>query len=186
MALHLSTALSFVCREEEKNMVLEFCKGCIEHQKAGNLYIYRFPETGKSLSMEKVKDKLLDWAKEQPEFWLISGRELGFQFEVYRNDELTVELKSKNPKGVLISLGLVLELGPTMPLFGVCMAFGGECISSYHFQSFLAGRYHGLVIDKDSFPDDELEVTASTKDGLIMTARHKKYKHLRLRSIPYV
>jgi len=64
MALHLSTALSFVCREEEKNMVLEFCKGCIEHQKAGNLYIYRFPETGKSLSMEKVKDKLLDWAKE--------------------------------------------------------------------------------------------------------------------------
>ncbi|KAG4969803.1 hypothetical protein JHK85_036224 [Glycine max] len=98
MALHLSTALSFVCREEEKNMVLEFCKGCIEHQKAGNLYIYRFPEIGKSLSMEK---------------------------------------------------------------------------------SFLAGRYHGLVIDKDSFPDDELEVTASTKDGLIMTARHKKYKHLR-------
>ncbi|KAL4331531.1 hypothetical protein AHAS_Ahas13G0509400 [Arachis hypogaea] len=65
--------------------------------------------------------------------------ELGFQFDVYRNDELTVEeLKKKNPRGVLISPGpgtpqdsgislqTVLELGPTVPLFGVCM--GLQCI----------------------------------------------------------
>ncbi|KHN32266.1 Anthranilate synthase component II [Glycine soja] len=42
---------------------------------------------------------------------------------------------------------------------------------------FLAGRYHSLVIEKDNFPNDELEVTAWTEDGLIMAARHKKYKH---------
>ncbi|KAL5164530.1 Cell division control protein 6 B [Glycine soja] len=66
MALHLSTApSSVVCREEEQNMVLEFCKGCVEHQKAGSLYICGCPGTGKSLSMEKVKDKLLNWAKEE-------------------------------------------------------------------------------------------------------------------------
>ncbi|KAL5760793.1 hypothetical protein ACOSP7_019282 [Xanthoceras sorbifolium] len=148
--------------------------------------------------------------------------ELGCHFEVYRNDELTVEeLKRKNPRGVLISPGpgapqdsgislqTVLELGPTVPLFGVCMglqcigeAFGGKIVRSplgvMHGKSslvyydekgedglfaglsnpFTAGRYHSLVIEKDSFPSEELEVTAWTEDGLIMAARHKVYKHL--------
>ncbi|XP_004506723.1 cell division control protein 6 homolog B-like [Cicer arietinum] len=61
--LHMSTAPStIVCREEEQNVVLEFCKGCVEHEKAGSLYICGCPGTGKSLSMEKVKDSLLNWA----------------------------------------------------------------------------------------------------------------------------
>ncbi|XP_004500243.1 cell division control protein 6 homolog B-like [Cicer arietinum] len=61
--LHMSTAPStIVCREEEQNVVLEFCKGCVEHEKAGSLYICGCPGTGKSLSMEKVKDNLLNWA----------------------------------------------------------------------------------------------------------------------------
>ena len=34
------------------------------------------------------------------------------------------------------------------------------------------------MIDKDSFPRAELELTAWTEDGLIMAAGHKKYKHL--------
>ncbi|XP_057954745.1 anthranilate synthase beta subunit 1, chloroplastic-like isoform X2 [Malania oleifera] len=150
--------------------------------------------------------------------------ELGCDFEVYRNDELTVEeLKGKNPRGVLISPGpgtpqdsgislqTVLELGPTVPLFGVCMglqcigeAFGGKVVRSpfgvMHGKSspvyydekgedgllfglsnpFTVGRYHSLVIDKDSFPSEVLEVTAWTEDGLIMAARHKKYKHLQM------
>ncbi|KAH7570822.1 hypothetical protein JRO89_XS05G0199500 [Xanthoceras sorbifolium] len=127
----------------------------------------------------------------------------------------------KNPRGVLISPGpgapqdsgislqTVLELGPTVPLFGVCMglqcigeAFGGKIVRSplgvMHGKSslvyydekgedglfaglsnpFTAGRYHSLVIEKDSFPSEELEVTAWTEDGLIMAARHKVYKHL--------
>ncbi|XP_024924859.3 anthranilate synthase beta subunit 2, chloroplastic isoform X1 [Ziziphus jujuba] len=148
--------------------------------------------------------------------------ELGCPFEVYRNDELTVdELKRKHPRGLLISPGpgspqdsgisleTVLELGPTVPLFGVCMglqcigeAFGGKIVRSpfgvMHGKSspiyydekgeeglfaglsnpFTAGRYHSLVIDKDSFPHKELEVTAWTDDGLIMAARHKKYRHI--------
>ncbi|KAE9603327.1 hypothetical protein Lal_00008138 [Lupinus albus] len=148
--------------------------------------------------------------------------ELGFHFEVYRNDELTLEeLKRKNPRGILISPGpgapqdsgislqTVLELGPTVPLFGVCMglqcigeAFGGKIVRSpygvMHGKSsmvyydekgedglfaglsnpFVAGRYHSLVIEKESFPHEELEVTAWTEDGLIMAARHKKYKHI--------
>lgn len=148
--------------------------------------------------------------------------ELGFDFEVYRNDELTLdELKRKNPRGILISPGpgtpqdsgislqTVLELGPTVPLFGVCMglqcigeAFGGKIVRSpygvMHGKSslvyynegneeglfsglsnpFTAGRYHSLVIEKESFPADVLEMTAWTEDGLIMAARHKTYKYL--------
>ncbi|KAI7993858.1 hypothetical protein LOK49_LG11G00430 [Camellia lanceoleosa] len=148
--------------------------------------------------------------------------ELGCNFEVYRNDELTVdELKKKNPRGVLISPGpgtpqdsgislqTVLELGPTVPLFGVCMglqcigeAFGGKIVRSpygvmhgksspvYHNEGgedglfsglsnpFTAGRYHSLVIEKESFPHEVLEMTAWTEDGLVMAARHKIYRHL--------
>ncbi|CAA3020956.1 anthranilate synthase beta subunit 1, chloroplastic-like [Olea europaea subsp. europaea] len=148
--------------------------------------------------------------------------ELGCDFEVYRNDELTVnELKRKNPRGVLISPGpgtpqdsgislqTVLELGPSVPLFGVCMglqcmgeAFGGKIVRSpygvmhgksslvYYNEAgeegilaglsnpFTAGRYHSLVIEKETFPHDALEITAWTEDGLVMAARHKVYKHL--------
>ncbi|XP_015932183.1 cell division control protein 6 homolog B [Arachis duranensis] len=65
-ALHLATAPSaVVCREEEQDMVLGFCKSCIEHEKAGSLYICGCPGTGKSLSMEKVKEALHNWAKEE-------------------------------------------------------------------------------------------------------------------------
>ncbi|KAG8064900.1 hypothetical protein GUJ93_ZPchr0004g40275 [Zizania palustris] len=66
--------------------------------------------------------------------------ELGLNFEVYRNDELTIEdVKRKNPRGILISPGpgepqdsgislqTVLELGPTIPIFGVCM--GLQCMA---------------------------------------------------------
>ncbi|CAL9762290.1 unnamed protein product [Musa acuminata subsp. burmannicoides] len=148
--------------------------------------------------------------------------ELGVDFEVYRNDEITVgEVKEKCPRGILISPGpgtpqdsgislqTVLELGPSVPLFGVCMglqcigeAFGGKIVRSpsgvVHGKSslvyydeelddtlfcglpnpFTAGRYHSLVIDKDSFPNNVLDITAWTEDGQIMAARHKKYTHI--------
>ncbi|KAI9075595.1 hypothetical protein K1719_042437 [Acacia pycnantha] len=64
-ALHVSTTPStIVCREDEQNMVFEFCKSCVEHKKAGSMYICGCPGIGKSLSMEKVKKLLVDWAKQ--------------------------------------------------------------------------------------------------------------------------
>ncbi|XP_051149638.1 anthranilate synthase beta subunit 2, chloroplastic-like [Andrographis paniculata] len=148
--------------------------------------------------------------------------ELGCEIEVYRNDELTVdELKRKNPRGVVISPGpgtpqdsgislqTVLEVGPTVPLFGVCMglqcigeAFGGKIVRSpfgvvhgkgspvYYNEGgedglftglsnpFTAARYHSLVIEKESFPSNALEITAWTEDGLIMAARHRQHRHI--------
>ncbi|CAK7331276.1 unnamed protein product [Dovyalis caffra] len=64
-ALHLSTApSSVVCREDEQKRLFDFCKACIEQEKAGSLYVCGCPGTGKSLSMEKVKQRIVDWAKE--------------------------------------------------------------------------------------------------------------------------
>ncbi|KAK7275978.1 hypothetical protein RIF29_17106 [Crotalaria pallida] len=64
-ALHVSTEPSRIgCREDEQNMVLDFCKVCVAKEKAGSLYICGCPGTGKSLTMEKVKGLLLNWASE--------------------------------------------------------------------------------------------------------------------------
>lgn len=42
---------------------------------------------------------------------------------------------------------------------------------------FLAGRYHSLVIAKESCPP-ELEVLAWTEDGTIMAVRHRAHPHI--------
>ncbi|KAF6146555.1 hypothetical protein GIB67_008841 [Kingdonia uniflora] len=140
--------------------------------------------------------------------------EIGCNFEVYRNDELTVEeLKRKTPRGILISPGpgtpqdsgislqTVLELGPIVSVFGVCMGkivcspsgvMHGKTSFVYYKEDgeaglfsglpnpFTAGRYHSLVIENESFPHDLLEMTAWMEDGLVMAACHKKYKHLQI------
>jgi anthranilate synthase component 2 len=41
-----------------------------------------------------------------------------------------------------------------------------------------AFRYHSLVIEEDSFPAAQLEVTAWIEDGLVMGVRHRVYKHI--------
>ena len=38
---------------------------------------------------------------------------------------------------------------------------------------FTATRYHSLVVDRESVPD-ELEVTAESEDGLVMGLRHRE------------
>eukprot|EP00850_Spirogloea_muscicola_P000310 SM000001S04712 [mRNA] locus=s1:1798407:1800582:+ [translate_table: standard] len=149
--------------------------------------------------------------------------DLGCDYIVHRNDEITVEqLTDLRPRGILISPGpgspedsgisldTVLKLGPIVPVFGVCMglqcmgqAFGGNIVRApngvmhgktskvYHNQHgaddgllsglpnpFIACRYHSLVVDRESFPDNELEITAWTEDNLIMGIRHRKHRYL--------
>ncbi|XP_042045044.1 cell division control protein 6 homolog B-like [Salvia splendens] len=65
-ALHLSTAPpNVVCRENEQNRILDFCKKCVKEEKAGSLYVCGCPGTGKTLSMEKIKVMLVDWANKE-------------------------------------------------------------------------------------------------------------------------
>ena len=98
-----------------------------------------------------------------------------------------------------ISMELIEEFKEKIPIFGVCLGlqcigefFGGNVIRApavMHgktslikhdgkgvFKSlpnpFEATRYHSLIVDRGTLPDD-LEITAETDDGLIMGLRHK-------------
>ncbi len=105
------------------------------------------------------------------------------------------------PDGAGISNAVIKDLGPSTPVLGVCLGhqcigqvFGGEIVRSptimhgktswvrHHGKGVFAGladpfeatRYHSLVIDPASVPAD-LEVTASTEDGVIMGVAHRRY-----------
>jgi len=100
-----------------------------------------------------------------------------------------------------ISIELIKIAGPEIPILGVCLghqaiavAYGGRVLPGkklmhgkpsniYHQQKgiyrgiespFLAGRYHSLVIDANTFPDC-LEINAQTDDNIIMGVQHKEY-----------
>ena len=106
------------------------------------------------------------------------------------------------PSKAGVCIDLIKEVAKTrVPLLGVCLghqaigeAFGGTVIRHTEISHgkvayinhnkkgifknlntpFKATRYHSLVVDVDSFPDDVLEVTASLQDGTIMGLTHKK------------
>ena len=106
-----------------------------------------------------------------------------------------------DPDQAGISLELVERAGPSIPVFGVCLghqtigqAYGGRIVrapqlmhgkvSKVHHHGrglfegvptpFAATRYHSLVIEPGSLPD-ELLVTARTEDGIIMAVQHKSH-----------
>ena len=106
-----------------------------------------------------------------------------------------------NPSQSGNSLKIVKSLYKQIPILGVCLGhqiigqvFGSRIIQTKKLmhgktskimskktgvlknlpKTFEATRYHSLIIDKKSLSED-LEITAETKDGLIMGVRHKKY-----------
>lgn len=140
--------------------------------------------------------------------------ELGAEVEVYRNDQISVaEVAARKPDRVVISPGpctpneagisiaLIQELAPHVPILGVCLghqalgaAYGGAVVRAPQVMhgkvsairhsgqgvfaglddGFAATRYHSLIVRRDDLPP-ELEVTAWTDDGLIMGMRHREY-----------
>lgn len=139
------------------------------------------------------------------------------ELQVYRNDQISLEeIRRLQPAAVVISPGpgrpedagisleLIKELGPTMPILGVCLGhqsigqvFGGKIVSApilMHGKTsqvehkgigvfrgvespMIATRYHSLVIEKQSCPE-VLEITAWVEDGTIMGVRHREYPHI--------
>ncbi|MCA1575632.1 MAG: aminodeoxychorismate/anthranilate synthase component II, partial [Acidobacteria bacterium] len=104
------------------------------------------------------------------------------------------------PEDAGISLALIEHFGHSVPILGVCLGhqaigqvFGGHVVRAptvvhgkgseiFHdgksiFQDldspFEAGRYHSLVVERESLPPC-LEVSAETSDGLIMGLRHRE------------
>ena len=130
-------------------------------------------------------------------------QQLGADVRVVRNDALSVAqiaaLKPDhivispgpgNPDQAGVSLAVIEQLGPQIPLLGVCLGhqaigqvFGGHVIRAgkimhgkvspirHHGRGVFTGlpdgytatRYHSLVVDKDSLPA-ELEITAWTEN----------------------
>jgi len=107
-----------------------------------------------------------------------------------------------NPKQAGISVDLIKWAAGKIPVLGICLghqcigeAWGGKIVHApqvmhgktsliSHNESglfkdiespFNATRYHSLMVDPESFPD-ELEITATTDDDLIMGLKHKKFE----------
>ncbi len=106
------------------------------------------------------------------------------------------------PTDAGISLRLIEHFAGRVPILGVCLGhqaigqvFGGRVVRAqqvihgkasqvFHdgnsiFQGldspFRAGRYHSLVVERQSLPSC-LEVSAETSDGVIMGLRHREQK----------
>jgi anthranilate synthase/aminodeoxychorismate synthase-like glutamine amidotransferase len=104
------------------------------------------------------------------------------------------------PREAGISKDVVLRFGTKVPILGVCLghqciaeAYGGKIVrasSLVHGKSsmirhngsglfnglpapFEAGRYHSLVVERNSFPGC-LEIIAESEDGEIMALRHRE------------
>lgn len=141
--------------------------------------------------------------------------ELNPDIKVIRNDEMTVEeIRQLVPDKIIVSPGpgrpedagiiieAIKELGPEIPLLGVCLghqaicaAFGATVTYAKQLMHgkqsdvtfakdclFFRGvpevapvaRYHSLAADPATMPDC-LQVTALTTDGEIMAVQHKEY-----------
>ena len=107
-----------------------------------------------------------------------------------------------NPNQSGNCLKIVKSLYKKIPILGVCLGhqiigqvFGSKIVQAKKLmhgktskimskrsgilrnlqKTFEATRYHSLIIDKKTLSKD-LEITAETKDGLIMGVRHKNYQ----------
>ncbi len=118
-----------------------------------------------------------------------------------RYSKIVISPGPGNPNQSGNCLKIVKSLYKKIPILGVCLGhqiigqvFGSKIIQARKLmhgktskimskktgvlknlpKTFEATRYHSLIIDKKSISKD-LEITAETKDGLIMGVRHKKY-----------
>jgi anthranilate synthase/aminodeoxychorismate synthase-like glutamine amidotransferase len=101
-----------------------------------------------------------------------------------------------------VSVEAIRRFGSQIPILGVCLghqcigaAYGGTIVQAKHPMHgmaseishdgrgvmtglptpLMAGRYHSLVVDRESLPC-ELEITATAPDGDIMALRHRTHR----------
>jgi anthranilate synthase/aminodeoxychorismate synthase-like glutamine amidotransferase len=140
--------------------------------------------------------------------------QLGHEVKVYRNDRIdTQRIEALRPSAIVISPGpgtpassgisleAINQLGPTIPILGVCLghqaiaaSYGAKVVRAdrimhgktsmiFHdgrsifkelTNPFEAVRYHSLIVQKDTVPNC-LEITAWTAEGEIMGLRHRTH-----------
>jgi para-aminobenzoate synthetase component II len=106
------------------------------------------------------------------------------------------------PDDAGVSLEILEKFAGRVPILGVCLGhqaigqvFGGKVVRApvpVHGKpveiehdgktifkdlerNFQAGRYHSLIVERETLPDC-LEISATSPDGLIMAMRHKTHK----------
>ena len=119
-----------------------------------------------------------------------------------RPERIVISPGPGTPDDAGVSLDVIDRFAGKVPLLGVCLghqaigqAFGGRVVRAPELmhgktsevshdgrtifsglgETFLAGRYHSLIVERESLPQC-LEVSASTGDGVIMGLRHRECK----------
>ncbi len=119
-----------------------------------------------------------------------------------RPERIVISPGPGTPDDAGITLDVIARFAGKIPLLGVCLghqaigqAFGGKVIRAPELMHgkasrvthdgktifaglddpFLAGRYHSLIVEKESLPDC-LEISAQTADDVIMGLRHRELR----------
>jgi para-aminobenzoate synthetase component 2 len=148
---------------------------------------------------------------------LAAEHPIAAELRVERNDALSLDqIRALAPDAILISPGpgdpdqagvcleVLRELGPELPILGVCLGhqclaqvFGGRVVRAAELMHgktspvlhagqgvfadlpnpLTATRYHSLIAERSSLPAC-LEVTAWLEDGTIMGLRHRDHPNL--------
>lgn len=124
------------------------------------------------------------------------------EIEELKPERILISPGPGTPDSAGISLAVIERFADTLPILGVCLGhqaigqfFGGGVVKAalpVHGKAatighdgktifkgipneFLAGRYHSLIVARESLPDC-LEISATSADGLIMGLRHRTKK----------
>ena len=119
-----------------------------------------------------------------------------------RPERIVISPGPGTPNDAGITLDVIQRFAGKVPLLGVCLghqaigqAFGGKVVRAPELMHgkasevlhdgktifaglsdhFVAGRYHSLIVEKESLPSC-LEISASTADDIIMGLRHRELK----------
>ncbi|MGQ0541383.1 MAG: anthranilate synthase component II [Blastocatellia bacterium] len=119
-----------------------------------------------------------------------------------RPERILISPGPGTPDDAGVSLSLIERFASKVPILGVCLGhqaigqhFGGKVVRApepVHGKSvevthdgktifngisetFSAGRYHSLIVERESLPDC-LEISATSPDGLVMAMRHREFK----------
>ena len=135
------------------------------------------------------------------------------QIAALKPDHIVISPGPGNPDQAGVSLAVIEQLGPQIPLLGVCLGhqaigqvFGGHVIRAgkimhgkvspirHHGRGVFTGlpdgytatRYHSLVVDKDRLPDC-LEITAWTEneDGSMEEVMGLRHKTLPIEGVQF-
>jgi anthranilate synthase/aminodeoxychorismate synthase-like glutamine amidotransferase len=116
-------------------------------------------------------------------------------------DKILISPGPGKPEDSKATLTAIEKFGEKIPILGVCLGhqamgitYGGKVVKAPILmhgkisvinhdnktifenvpQKFEATRYHSLIVEKETLPD-ELEISAETDDGVIMGLRHKRF-----------